>query len=534
MLNPADFGAWRRTSPFAIVFFVGRTIRTAARSFVQLIATFGALAILVERNSYLVLAIPVGIAVIMAAGMLQYWFFRFRIENGRILIRQGILKKTALELPFDRIQGINVERSLINRILGLVTISLDTAGSIAAEGQLPSVRAELADMLRDRVEGGRERRGADPSADVGARPGATVEAAAPAPADRSGLPGEVLLRLGPGNIVRIGVSNRNVLVAAAFLTAITETLGFAEAALGPVVDSIESALVGADDLVRAIHVVLFVLSGLAVVSTLAVGAAFLRYHDYTLWNEGTSYRSRAGLFTQRGVLVETAKIQQLTLYQGLVLRWFRRYRLRALPASLLPGRGGDAPPGLRFAEVLEVPLLEGTLAEDLRSKVFGGEGTGLTLLPGHVDFRPVSPYYIRALAVRIWGPPVLGGTAITLAWLGPTAAWGVLAGAWCMGWALLGAAIGWQHWRRRGYLYDDDGLAVRSGLVGHKVDACLFRKAQSVVVKRSPLQRRNGLATLEIGLACGVVRVPYIELATACALRDYILYRVESTRVRWH
>ena len=534
MLNPFDSGAWRRTSPFAIVFFVGRTIRTAARSFVQLLATFGALAILVERSSYLILAIPVGIAVVVAVGALQYWFFRFRIEDDRILIRQGVLKKTALELPFDRIQGINVERSLVNRMLGLVTISLDTAGSIAAEGQLPSVTAELAHELRSRVEVGLDRPAADLSADNDARPGTTVEGADRARSDRRGLPGEVLLKLGAGDIVRIGLSNRNVLVAAAFLTAIGETLGFAEAALGPVVDSIESALAGADDLVRAIYVVLFLLGGLAVVSTLVVGAAFLRYHNYTLWSEGAAYRSRAGLLTQRGVLVETAKIQQLTLSQGLVLRWFRRYRMRALPATLLPGQGGHASAGVDFAEVLQVPLLRVSVAEELRSRVFGDEGRSLTLIPRSPAFTRVSPLYVRALAFRIGIVPALAGTAMLLVWLGPTAVWGVLAAGWWIAWILLGGAIAWQLWRRQGYLHNDDGLVSRSGLIGHRVDAFLFRKTQSVSVTRSPLQRRKGLATLEVGLACGVIRVPYIELDTARALRDYILYKVESSRKRWH
>ena len=99
------------------------------------------------------LAIPVGILAIIAAGVLQYWFFRFRIEEDRIHIHQGVVRKTALDLPFDRVQGINVERSLIDRILGLVTVSLDTAGSGTVEGQLPSVTSELADDLRGRIRG---------------------------------------------------------------------------------------------------------------------------------------------------------------------------------------------------------------------------------------------------------------------------------------------------------------------------------------------------------------------------------------------
>jgi len=109
-LNPSEPGAWQRTSPFAILFFIGRTIKSFTRSLIQLVATFGALAVLIERNPQVALAIPAGIVAIIAAGVLQYWFFRFRIEEDRIHIHQGVVRKTALDLPFDRVQGINVER----------------------------------------------------------------------------------------------------------------------------------------------------------------------------------------------------------------------------------------------------------------------------------------------------------------------------------------------------------------------------------------------------------------------------------------
>ena len=534
MLNPSDSGAWERASPFAIVYFVGKTVRTFARSFVQLAATFGALALLTERKSFLVLAIPVGILVILAIGVVQYWFFRFRLEEDRILIRQGFLRKTALDLPYDRVQAINVERSVLDRLLGLVTVSLDTAGSAGAEGQLPSVSLECAEWLRARVAIGRGGRIGDDAA-AGGEPSAdpTVERVGGERPGPVGYLGEELLKLTSGDMIRIGLSNRNILVAAAFLGAITETLGFVEEALQPAFDAAEAAFAGADGLARTILVALLALSALVVVSSLVVGAAFLRYHNYTVWRQGTAFRSRAGLLTQKEVVVETAKIQQLTLSQNLVMRWFGRYRLRAMPAALLPGQGGDTP-SFNFAEVLEIPLLRSPLAEELRARMLGREGRALTLLPHSPEFIRVSPHYIRALTLRIGIVPGLAGTLLLLRLLGPTASWGIATGIWWLAWMMLSGLLAWQRWRRQGYMYDDDGLASRSGLVGRKVDVFLFRKAQSVTVRRSPLQRRKGLATLEVVLACGAVRVPYIDYGFACRLRDYILYRAESSDRRWH
>ena len=284
-----------------------------------------------------------------------------------------------------------------------------------------------------------------------------------------------------------------------------------------------------------------ILAMLAAAVTLVVAAAFLRHWGFTLWHDGLVFRSRAGLLTQREVVVEGGKVQQLALSQSLVLRWFGRFRLRALPAAILVQEGGQAaPPGLEAAQVLDIPLLGGELARDLRGRVFAREAPDVPLIPRDKRFNRVSTYYIRGLTLK---------TCLVAA---PFAAWMafvffVLIGAGNFPDAALlpalflwlasippAALIAWQRWRRQGYAHDDEGVAVRRGLVGSQVDAFLMRKAQSVIVKQSPLQRRRGLANLTVHLACGRVVVPCIDQRVAHRLRDYILYRVESSRRRWH
>ena len=184
MPTPPDPGAWRRTSPFAVVFFVGKTLRSAVRGYIQLVATFGAIAVLVKGAPHAPLLIPAAITAVIAGAMLKYWFFRFRITEDRILIREGVFRKTALDLPFDRIQGINVRRSPVDRLLGLVTVRLDTAGSETTEGELPSVRAALADELRARIGTLERTRGAPPGQPCGRKKGVERRRATQPPVNR--------------------------------------------------------------------------------------------------------------------------------------------------------------------------------------------------------------------------------------------------------------------------------------------------------------------------------------------------------------
>lgn len=516
-----------------MVFFVGRMVRSALRGYVQLAATFGAIAVLITGAPHAPLLVPLAVLGVVAVGALRYWFFRFRITEERILIREGVLQRTSLDLPFDRIQGINVRRSPLDRLLGLVTVGLDTAGSEATEGELPSVRAALADELSARIGAGERAREAHPGA-----AGPPGGGGGRAHGDRTC--GEPLLELGAGDMVRIGIGRDNVLLALMLIGAawrrprelpyrFAETFGFSEDFVRPALETAEAAIAGSDALGDTTFAGGLVLAALAVVLAVGIGTALLRHHRFTLWREGTAYRSRGGLLTQREVVVETARIQQLTLHQDVVMRCFRRYRLRVQPVA-----DADASPHHDVPDVLEVPLLGARLADELRSGMFGREGPGLVLPPGTGPFTRVSPAYIQALLLRIGGVPALAGPLLLLSVIGPARAWAALSGIWCLAWLMIGGLVALQRWRRQGYLHDEDGLAIRSGLVGRRVDAFLFRKVQSVTVRRSPLERRRGLSTLEVALASDTVSVPYIDRGVACRLRDHILYTVETSRRRWH
>lgn len=519
--NASEFSRWRRTSPFAIAFFIRVTIRQIDL-YAQLLVSLGLAFLLVRARELAGDLIPVAILVIVVVAVLRYWFFRFRVTGDRILIRQGILKKTALDLPMDRIQAVNVQRSLTDRLLGLVTVSVDTAGSGAVEAVIPSVRAALADRIRAEVSAVR-------------REGCAREVEADGPVEglasqvtmEHGSPGEVMMTLPPGDMVRIGLRGvgdyRLLVLLLAFLQRDPrDLLRYTAGQLG-ILEPIGRDQVPRDfvsslaDLIFRFGVVGALLT---LIAALGIYGAFKTYFGFTLYRDGATYRTRAGLFTQREVVVQSVKVQQATLSQNIVDRCFRRFRLTVQPVS-------------DEAEVLEIPLLGARMAETLRARLFGREGRGLTLLPQSRAIVRVSAHYIGALTVKIAAAPALGVSAVVFPFTGPSATWAEISLIWALICALVGGLIALQRWRQRGYLHDDDGIAVRSGFVARSVDVFLFRKVQSVTVKQSPMQRAMGLATLEMELSGEIVEVPYIKHGVACRLRDYILYKVESNP-RWH
>ncbi len=522
--NDSEFSRWRRTSPLAIVFFIKGTIEQI-RIYGQLLVTLGLAFLLVRARELAGELIPVAILVIIVVAVLRYWFFRFRVTEDRILIRQGILKKTALDLPMDRIQAVNIERSLTDRLLGLVTVSVDTAGSGAVEAVIPSVRAALADRIRAQVAA--VRREGRANREDGVSPGLPQAAFLAKKDHETESPGETMLKLPPGDIVRLGLRNLGEgpvwLLPFLFLSRDPrDMLRYIGGELG-YLEPIGREQVPRDyvsDLADLVFRAGVAAAFLALFAALGIYGAFKTWYGFRLYRDGAAYRTRAGLFTQHEVVVQSVKVQQATLSQNIVDRCFRRFRLTVQPVS-------------DDAEVLEVPLLGARMAEVLRARLFGREAGGLTLLPGSRAMVRVSTHYIGALTVKIATAPALSIPAIVFLFTGASPAWAEFSLIWALIWTLAGGIIALQRWRRWGYVHDDDGIAVRSGFVARKVEAFLFRKVQSVTVRQSPMQRLKGLATLEIQLAGESVQVPYIDRRVARRLRDYILYMVESNP-RWH
>ena len=501
-MKAPEIGNWQRTSPFAILFFIGRLLQQIVKNAWQSLAPLFALLVayrgdLVGKLMFAGIAFAVAITI---ASILSYWFFRYQILDDSILIRQGVLKKKQLDIKFDRIQGINMQQNVIYRYLGLVTVSFDTAGSAASEGNLPAVTRPFAESLRARIDSKHHIAGLDEAED---------EAAV-----------STLMSLDWRDMIRIGLADRRALILVVFAgplferieenaeRAVAEFIAIA-ADLGLQIDASNAVTIG-------ITIVLLLVLLLVAVS---VAAAFLRFHNFELLLERRTLRSHGGLFTRHEHSMDLGKIQTLRLQQGVMQRLLGRYRMTARQA-ISGGRG-------RSRKVFDIPVVTAAMADQFRKRLLAPEGGALTQDPTSSQFVPVSPFYMRSRILFIGALPATLATIVFWPKLGGISLMFLL-------WAPATALLVYRNWRRAGYLHDDNEMVRRSGLLGYRTVGLLFRKVQRVTVTQSRYQRRKDLASLHMYMASGTVRIPYIDHATAKLLRDYILYKVESSSKAWH
>ena len=92
-----------------------------------------------------------GIGVPIALGIARYLTTSFRIFEGRVELRRGLLNKHVLSTPIDRVRTVDVSASLIHRVLGLTTVRIGTGTSSKLGDDdlvLDGVRVHAAEALR--------------------------------------------------------------------------------------------------------------------------------------------------------------------------------------------------------------------------------------------------------------------------------------------------------------------------------------------------------------------------------------------------
>lgn len=107
----------------------------------------------------LVILIFIGLCYIWAR--LSWRFWRYQLTEEAYKSERGVIFKRYVSIPYERIQNIDIYRGILDRILGLSDLQIQTAGYGAAgghglrgfgsEGRLPGLDRQTAENLRDEL-----------------------------------------------------------------------------------------------------------------------------------------------------------------------------------------------------------------------------------------------------------------------------------------------------------------------------------------------------------------------------------------------
>lgn len=105
-----------------------------------------------------------GIAGILIVAGYEYLYwkkFEYTVESDGLKIVSGVISKNDRDIPLKRIQNVDVNRNIVQRLLGISKADIETAGGGSTEASLKYVDYEEAQQLQKKVRELKNRRKSD-------------------------------------------------------------------------------------------------------------------------------------------------------------------------------------------------------------------------------------------------------------------------------------------------------------------------------------------------------------------------------------
>lgn len=499
MTSTAD---WRRLSPVTLGYFIVKGIPHLVNLWPALVIVWASGETL--RGVFWPYGIYLIVISLSLMALLPYWFFRYQIAEDHIQIRSGVLQRKRLTLYFDRVQQADIAQPFYFRPFNLAILGLESAGSTQQEVDLPGLPLGQAQDLKRRILEQRrtsEKAQAKPSgADIG-------ESDSVAP--------DYELRLPWHEVARYGLMRNGLLLLLPVVAPLIQNwLPYLEIWLlplehSPIHQHMQSFAQYNLAAVMVIASTMAVISGIVIIYGASAGIALIRFWDYHLTRTGDQYQYRAGLTTVKTRGFRLHKLQLVTVSQGLVARWLRRYTLSISKA------GGGPQQGEQSQQRFLIPVLTKANLAILQQQ--------LGIPEPH--WRRVAPFYV--IGSGITGGTLLSVVAAFVLVMNQAPFWPAL-----LLYPLYGL-IAWRRWWCMGLFHDSKWIAVKTGFVGRKTRWLPIVKVQKIVLSEPPWLSPFGLINVSIWSADGILRLPCVTQETATKLRDETLCRTGKFRGAW-
>jgi len=394
-----------------------------------------------------------GVLAVAAYEMAYVRRFTYRIEDETFDIQSGVLSRREREIPFERVQNVDIAQNVVQRAIGIAEVRIETAGGGSSEARLRYVsRSEatrLQELVSRRKQGGTER-----------DPGATDD---------------IIFELGGRELGILGLTSANFrLVGSLFV--LVFLVGSAGAQQGDVAlpqePRMQLLLFLGPAVALGLLVVLWIVSGVR---------AVLRYYGFRLLRHSDELRYERGLFQRYNGTIPLSKVQSLMIRENVLARVAGYASLAIETAGYSPGQGNSVESA--------IPIARHDRVFDLARTVEGIGEISFERAPKRARTRYLGRYTIVVVAL-------VGLAGLCNAVTGALPDWYLAAVVW-----VLVPPAAHLKWRNLGYYYDDTHVVTRRGFWTRRTTIVPYYRVQTVSDSQTVFQSRRDLATLVVDTA---------------------------------
>lgn len=447
---------------------------------------------------------PLVAVLVIAMGIASWWRLTFRATTEELIVTRGVFSRETMVIPFSKVQSVSIEEGLLQRLFGLVSASIDTAGSALVEFSIHGIHREQAEALR-RLTSQAHQAGntpAIPSSTLSPPSDPAIHGLTPptAPAlgvqqlaePRTAVPAQttVLAKRTPKELMLIGMLG-NPLGGLALLGALFVFADDLVDLIGGRLPDINGSSIQPSTSIAvaglAVAAAVFLLSWIAIgLRTVVVD------WDLELSSTDDGLRVNAGLFKRRSQSSRLNKVQSIEVTHGPLLRMvgFCSLRLHTI------GSGDLVVPGV---STQELAAIREQVALQFRS---------------NIDRRISRHLVSQRIRVALYMAVPLALATFFLSRR--------LALIWLI-WPLLVAIKAFLFHRSFRWDLAEETVSRRSGILFVTEISMTVAKTQKVEVSQSFYQRKRRLSSISISNAETSLTIPMLALNESRALRDFLL-----------
>lgn len=492
-----NFSEFSKQSPKGIIVLYFKQIYTTLKLFWILlffaIKDFSKFSKIGEN--YIYLGILVVLLFFLIRAFLIYKNFLFKIDNNHFILQQGIISKTNTSIPFHRIQNINFKQNLVQQIINVYEVSIETAGSTDTEIAIKALNFEDANNLKSVILDSKE----------------INESVVKQSTEKPFLKISIL------ELFKVSLTEnhlRNLFLFFAILLGFFQQIQQIADSFGET-ETLDGFIKDSTNAVSTSFILVFALLVFLTITAFITSFVriFLVHFNLSAYLKKDAFEINQGLFTKKSIILKKQKIQNITVSTNPLKRLIGISYITFKQA--VSGKINQ-----KNEKVIKIVGCKKNQVDDVKTNLYQFKDIEAqdkmypdTYYKNRVYLFNLLFLVIIYVSIYIFTEPFFLYSLVLIL-------------------PIYGFLIQ-KKIKKRFYKLNEEMIVVGNGMIEtHHTYLELF-KVQNIKLKQTIFQQRSNVTDLILQTASGKITVPCLSYSKAIEMYNHILYKVETSHKSW-
>ena len=461
---------------------------------------------------YFILGVIVLVIIQFVFSYISYKRYKFHVGQEAFFVTSGIFNVSQIEIPFERIQNINLQQNLIQQVLNVVGLEIETAGNDKAEVTIKALDKGDAEHLQELLT--EQKIALDQGLETAAE--VTDENSNTSASAKQSASKQLLFKLSFLDLLKVGISSnffKGIGVILAFLSYIYNSFGDLisnkfdidlETQIQAYLPSLLSVIIGVVFMVIVIGVIL------------TVALTIIQYFELKLFAVDQNYMVQYGLLKRVNKLIKAKKTQIFEIETNPLRQFFKFSNVYISQASSeelnTKNKIGVVGVSKHHINLLFEALFGINDYQSINFNSIKTQWLRFRVLSLRLAVLFIALILFQLYVIQLHSAFIVVALVLLLAFL---------------------VVLVYLSTKKSYVAISETMIKVGGGSIHTTTAFIELFKIQSVAVKQNFYQRRVGMCNLILYTASGSLKINYLNHQEAIQMANEILFKVESNTSEW-